>query len=400
MKDRLSLACASEAPNREIQTFMKPSHSLFLLVGLVLACDRQVGSNPGSPSIDEPSEAVASYSRPEAGEVVAIPERWVSAWDTTANLDSPAFWAGGDQAWVITTAKGTHDLWVHDAGTGELLRRVGSQGTGPGQFKYPNGIAVVGDLLLVIERDNHRVQMLGLPDFEPRGWFGKHELRRPYGVALVTVDTGWDIYVTDDYGNDVDRPDGEAPTGDFTRRVKLFRIEMDGAGTPQGRFVRAFGEADGEGALLVVESIQVDEENDVLLVADEFAFELELYGLDGDYRGRTIAEGLFRHGDPEGIMLYRCGGDGYWVLTDQGERRTVFHILERRTFDHLGSFAGEVTANTDGIWLTQESVPGMGAGALFALHDDGGLAAFAWDDIAGAMGLEAGCSVLGESGGL
>jgi 3-phytase len=94
-------------------------------------------------------------------------------------------------------------------------------------------------------------------------------------------------------------------------------------------------------------------------------------------------------------MLYRCGDQGYWILTDQGETRTVFHLLDRRTFEFLGSFAGEVTANTDGIWLTQETVAGLGRGALFALHDDGGVAAFAWDDIASAFGLRTGCTLPG-----
>jgi 3-phytase len=99
-------------------------------------------------------------------------------------------------------------------------------------------------------------------------------------------------------------------------------------------------------------------------------------------------------------MLYRCGTEGYWILTDQGGTRSIFHVLDRRTFERLGSFAGEVTANTDGIWLTQGTVPGLGQGALVALHDDGGLGAFAWEDVAGALGLETGCGVdVGEGPG-
>jgi 3-phytase len=98
-------------------------------------------------------------------------------------------------------------------------------------------------------------------------------------------------------------------------------------------------------------------------------------------------------GDPEGVMLYRCGDAGYWILTDQGPERTLFHILERESFQHLGSFTGAVTANTDGISLVQERIPGLGDGALFAVHDDGGLTAFAWQDISGALGLRSGCVV-------
>ena len=34
---------------------------------------------------------------------------------------------------------------------------------------------------------------------------------------------------------------------------------------------------------------------------------------------------------------------------------------------------------------------GLGQGALFAVHDDRGLSAFAWDDIARTLRLRSGC---------
>ncbi|MGD2123773.1 MAG: phytase [Gemmatimonadota bacterium] len=364
-----------------------------LLFFPVLACGQKEdnasgGATGGSGSVNGELESTLPSS---SSGIVTISERWLSAWDTTANLDSPAVWVGEGEVWVVTTAKGTHDLWVHDASTGALLRRVGKPGSGPGEFNYPNGIAIVGDLLLVVERDNHRVQALALPGFEPLGDFGADVLERPYGIAVSETPDALSVYVTDDYGNDIDLPDGVAPTGDFTRRVKQFRVSLAPEGV-EAELVRTFGEAEGPGAILVAESIQVDEEQSLLLIADEFNLELEAYSLDGSYLGRTVGSDLYDHGDPEGIMLYRCGSSGYWILTDQGFARTVFHVLDRVTMEHLGSFSGEVTANTDGIWLTQASVPGLGQGALFALHDDGGLAAFAWDDIGQALGLQTGCS--------
>jgi 3-phytase len=104
-----------------------------------------------------------------------------------------------------------------------------------------------------------------------------------------------------------------------------------------------------------------------------------------------VAADIYRHGDPEGIMLYQCDPAGYWILTDQGATRSVFHLLDRNSFALIGSFAGEVTANTDGIWLDQREVPGIGQGILAALHDDRGVSAFAWEDIAQAFGLETSC---------
>ena len=293
---------------------------------------------------------------------------------------------------MVSTAKGTHDLWIHDATDGSFLMRFGGQGAGPGQFNYPNGITVFGDLLLVVERDNHRVQALSMPDFEPLGWFGEETLVRPYGIAVYERDDGiLVVYVTDDYGNELDLPEGMDPSGDFTRRVKRFELQTAADGSPEATFLGAFGEARGPGALMVVESIQVDESQNLLLVADEHNFEVELYSLDGQYLDRTVGSEIYRSGDPEGIMLYRCGSQGYWVLTDQGVTRSVFHVLDRESFQIVGSFAGEVTANTDGIWLDQGNVPGLGEGVLIALHDDGGVSGFAWEDIARALGLRRGC---------
>lgn len=341
--------------------------------------------------------AASHTSEPDLAGVVVVPERWMSPYDRASDLDSPAYWSGQGRSWVIATAKATDDLWLFHAPSGRLVRRIGRGGDDPGEFDRPNGIAVIGDLLLVVERDNARVQVLSLPEFTPLGSFGQSELVFPYGIAFRPNDDGSiDVFVTDDYGNEADLAEGTEPRGDFTRRVKHYRLHVDPA-APEGsrvdaRLVRAFGEAEGPGALRIVETIQLDAAQDLLLVTDEFGYEQEAYSLDGRYLGRTIAADVYRHGDPEGVMLYRCGAsDGYWILTDQGDTRSVFHVLERSTFEHLGSFAGEATANTDGIWLTQERVENLGAGALFAVHDDGGLAAFAWSDIAAALGLRGDC---------
>jgi 3-phytase len=375
-----------------------------LIISPLGACEPREGPATGGNTpiggTGEEGAGVSGATTPSSGEgdlrtdlsdIPVVPERWVSAWDTTSNLDSPAFWSGAEGDWVIATAKGTHDLWIYDASRGELLRRFGHQGSGLGEFQYPNGIAVLDDLLFVVERDNHRVQLLRLPAFEPVGVFGGSSLIRPYGIALYG-DPGreMNVYVTDDYGNEEDPPEGEDPVGDFSHRVKHFRLVVRERGL-EADLARQFGEAEGPGALLVVESIQVDEVHGNLLVADEHNLELELYGLDGSYKGQTVGSGLYRFGDPEGIMLYRCGPAGYWVLTDQGEDRTVFHVLDRISFTPVGSFTGRTTANTDGIWLTQDPIPNLGQGALFALNDDGGVAAFAWEDVAAALHLHTVC---------
>src|SRR3546814_16683599 len=101
------------------------------------------------------------------------------------NIDSPAAWAAPDgRVLVIATAKATDRLVVYDGATGEPLRHVGRSGAGEGEFDRPHGVAVVDELLFVVERDNRRVPVLRLPGVSPVASFGNDELDHAYGLRL------------------------------------------------------------------------------------------------------------------------------------------------------------------------------------------------------------------------
>lgn len=157
--------------------------------------------------------------------------------------------------------------------------------------------------------------------------------------------------------------------------------------------MRAFGETSGPGALRVVESIAADVPNGRLLIAEEQegASRIKVYDLEGKFTGQVIDDGLFPH-QAEGIVLYACGeSDGYWLATDQDLSVNTFHVLDRRTLAPLGSFRGAVTRNTDGIALTQHGFGDFPAGAFYAVHNDGNVAAFSWAAIANALELRTDC---------
>eukprot|EP00731_Ephydatia_muelleri_P008497 Em0004g835a len=52
-----------------------------------------------------------------------------------------------------------HYIYVFDQ-TGQLKNTIGSSGSGDGQFSYPSGITIKGDVLYVADGGNHRVQKL------------------------------------------------------------------------------------------------------------------------------------------------------------------------------------------------------------------------------------------------
>lgn len=319
-------------------------------------------------------------------ELHRIEEEFISAGTRPDNIDTPALWhAPGGGAWLLATAKSTDRLIVYDAATGETLGSIGRSGGGPGEFRRPNGIIVIGDLAFVVERDNRRVQVLRLPDAEPVGTFGESVLRSPYGIAHVEhADGDWDIYVTDAYARLFGRllpPDDE-----LGERVKRFRVRLEGD-TLRADLVSAFGETSGPGVLRQVESIHADPAHDRLLIADENRIDIKVYTLDGEYTGLTFG-GDYLHYEPEGIALHACGRDeGYWIVTDQSLDVSYFHVLDRETLGRIGAFRGFVTANTDGVAITQRHIGEWEEGVFYPIHDDRGAAAFAWSSIADTLDL-------------
>ena len=345
---------------------------------------------------DAPREATATAVPAPRG----VTERYISAADPADELDSLATWTAPDGAtWLIASAKSSDRLVVFDADSGERLRGVGGPGDEPGRFDRPNGVAVHGDHLFVVERDNHRVQVFALPGFEPLGSFGQAQLRSPYGLWINETEPGeLEVDVTDSflYG---ERFDVVPPAAELDQRVRRYRVRFDQrSGDLHTWYAGSFGDT-GEHALRVVESIAGDPSRDRLLIADEripaagggTASTLREYRLDGRATGHSLPQDMFS-AEAEGVALWTCTADlGYWIAVDQLAPRTVFHLFERGSLQPAGSFQGETTAFTDGVALHAASTRAFPQGALFAVHDDVAVAAFDLGDIARHLGLAAEC---------
>lgn len=320
----------------------------------------------------------------------------VKEWFTTTeqpreNIDSPAVWHGpSGQHWLFATSKAGHSVNLFDAVNGRMLGRVGGLGVELGQFNRPNGVAVVDDYLLVVERDNRRVQILSLPDLRGLATFGADELRKPYGLWVHRKGPGdFRVYVTDSYET---ADGGTPPPAQLGERIRVYQVEAIGA-LAEGELVATFGATEGKGVLHVVESIFGDPAHDRLLIADEDedasrGLNLKVYDLAGNFSGQTMGDGLFKY-QAEGIALYVTGEkSGFWICADQGKIENLFHVFDRETLKHLGTFRGEHTLNTDGVWVTNKPMPRLPAGAFYAADADMATTAFSWAEIAAALGLE------------
>lgn len=355
---------------------------------------------PATPSAAEPDEfAEHEPMLAESGIAhVVVPEAFTSPATPDDNIDSPAAWSAPDGAtWVIATAKEGKGLVVYDGDTGETLQVVGTVGEAPGQFSRPNGIAVHGDRVFVVERDNRRVQVLSLPGFETLATFGQGELRKPYGLWVREhAPDRLEVLVTDAYmlGEDANGEEIVPPVGELDRRVQRYRVDIGPDGVA-ARHAGQFGDTTEAGAIRIPESLWGDVANDRLLIAEEDirpATLLREYSLAGQARGRNIGEGLFK-AQAEGIALFACpDGSGAWLATDQYKDFSLFHVFDRKTLEHRGAFAGQLTANTDGVWLHQAPTARFPNGVFYAVHDDMAVSAFDWRDIAKALDLPASCN--------
>ena len=357
---------------------------------LLAACAATAPPREVSPA---PRAQTAATAAPPP---LIVAERYGSDESPQDELDSLATWTTeAGRTWLIASAKSSHRLVVFDADNGERLRTVGSEGDGPGQFNRPNGVAVHGDHLFVVERDNHRVQVLSLPDFDVVGTFGASELRAPYGLWLTETEPGeLEVYVTDSfmYGKQFDVV---PPLAELDQRVRRYRVQFDQAGRLVTQYAGAFGDTREASALRMVESIAGDPANDRLLIADEdrrHESTLREYSFSGRYTGRSLPQDSFG-AEAEGVALWSCpDGAGYWVAVDQLAPLTVFHLFDRVTLAPRGSFRGALTARTDGVTLHAAAMPSFPGGALFAVHDDKAVTAFDLRDVARALGLPPGCT--------
>lgn len=325
-----------------------------------------------------------------------INESYMTDYNRADDVDSPTIWHGPNgEHWLIAVCKATDRLLVHDAATGKFIRAIGVNGSGPGQFSRPSSVAVVDAYAIVVERDNHRLQVFRLPEWTVLGSFGDSSLIKPYSIAVSRDSIGYRLYVTDNY----EMPDESIPPDEqLGRRVKVFSLLIDGKNIT-GTFLQAFGATEGDGVLHNVESICVDTVRGRILIADEQqrSNDVKIYDMEGKFSGSMLGTGVFQY-QPEGIVIYSCpDGSGYYICVDQDVDDNTFQIFDRATLEHLGTFSGTATANTDGIALTKDAFGNFPEGMFVAVNNDGSLGAFDWKLIADTLKLEHRCPPLLET---
>jgi hypothetical protein len=306
-----------------------------------------------------------------------VAELWMTHRNHDDNLDSVAFWDNK----IYVTAKDSHAIHVYDARNGIYLDKFGGMGDEFGRMNRPNGIAAIDSMIFVTERNNGRVQVFSIPensssnftqesimDYTSVCTFGEEVLLRPYGIFACKINGYYVIYVTDD-------GKFKGSENDNYRRVVVFVMnsEMDQVDPAKLGLPDEFG----AGKFEKLESIYGNLCDGTLLIADEGTNELLLFSIFGKYLGKKITSEFFTEGEPEGIWFFRKNGKSYWLSAEQRVKKTtIFHVFDG-DLNHVKSFSGLYTKNTDGVCIA-ETKNGL---TLFAVNDDQAVTAFSLDFI-------------------
>ncbi|KAG2374443.1 hypothetical protein C9374_010727 [Naegleria lovaniensis] len=352
--------------------------------------------------------------------MVVVPELFVTGSEGSQRRDNIDSLVVLNHQWLITTAKATNSLFVFDAKTGEYLFTKHLK-TGDYEANRPNGITLHKifnkDYLFVTERDGKRVCIVDIEnDFKILYSFGSEILQRPYALDIVKTEKSlgpntehYHVFVTDNYMLQDERGKHKIvpPQHLLDKRVQLFEVAVTKKEATQITFEASYSKKIGSitedvgpssGTLNIVETIVIDEAYNRLLIADEHELNVKIYNFKShDFSGETLGmtstpapsdktkcpKSFFFEGEPEGFVIFSCQTShparnvktGFYIFTDQLDKRTKFHIVRRDNLCYVASFMGNVVSKTDGVTIDET------LGIFYAVHNDSVIGTFKLDDI-------------------
>ena len=181
---------------------------------------------------------------------------------------------------------------------GDFITYVGSKGSKPLQFSSPIGVGISpSEKVYICEQNNHRVQILN-PDLTFSIGFGSQ------GIGDGQFQYPWDI-ASDSRGNVYVADSGN-------HRIQVF--------TEEGRFLRKFGtEGGGDGELNWPAGVAIDSDN-VVYVAEDDNHRISLFTSEGHFLRSfgTLGEGPGQFNQPRGIAV---DNDGLVYVCDWRNKR-------------------------------------------------------------------------------
>ena len=227
------------------------------------------------------------------------------------------------------------------------------------------------DVVVVAERFAHRLRVYSLPDMRPVDGGGievfvGERARDVMGISLYTRPSDQALFAI------VSRSDRFAPRDGYLHQ---YRLVDDGTGVLRGVKARAFGQWSGRKDF---EALSVDAVGGHVFASDE-TFGVRKYFADPSVEDadEEIAsfgtQGFARDHEGSAVMVHPDGRRWLWVSDQQAGALRVFDLGGSVTDPATPQFIGRVAiaaAETDGIDLSTQPLPGFPGGVLVAMSDD------------------------------
>ncbi|KAF0973891.1 hypothetical protein FDP41_007278 [Naegleria fowleri] len=400
----------SEGAQQEQSDLANRIMSLMIMISVVVVAFWLRSQNKNKSQVDVLERKLS---------VFVVPELFVTGSEGSQRRDNIDSLVVLNHKWLITTAKATNSLFVFDAKTGEYLFTKHLK-TGDYEANRPNGITLYKifnkDFLFVTERDGKRVCIVDIEsDFKILYSFGNEILQRPYALDIIKTEKligpnseHYHVFVTDNYMIQDEKGKHKIvpPQHLLDKRVQLFEVVASKKENSEITFEASYSKKIGSitenvgasGALNIVETIVIDEAYNRLLIADEHELNVKIYNFKShDFSGETLGlttthepsdnskcpKNFFFEGEPEGFVIFSCQTTqparnvktGFYIFTDQLDKRTKFHIVRRDNLCYVASFMGNVVSKTDGVTIDET------LGIFYAVHNDSVIGTFKLDDI-------------------
>lgn len=277
----------------------------------------------GNVVVCEPFENRCQTFGRSSIETVAVRNVDDSAWWDKATRFHYGTTAATISSYLMVGEPDTHAVLLFDISEGQpqLIRRFGGEGTEPGRFKSPEGVAIdpVNERLFVADLGNSRVQVFSLQKglegsllstFGSRGSQPAH-FDKP---GAMTMDSVGNLYVLD-VGNG---------------RIQVFDQNLN--------FVTAWGKVgSGEGEFNVPTAIALSPDEERIYVLDSYNYRVQVLDRSGNFISSFGGPGA---GDSQFIWPYGMDVDdqGYVYVSDAGGQKVKKFTSDGKFVAAFGSF--------------------------------------------------------------
>ena len=258
---------------------------------------------------------------------------WKTLCHSKTNINKLKWWYNkySKEYWLFVLSNDSNKIFILNALSGKYIKSLGAYGDKVGEFDKPIDMVIYDDYLMVLEKDNHRVQVFSLPELIYIGFIGEIELSNPQCIESVKLKKNDKEFCCLYIGDNLDNKP--------SRRKCYFRFifEINKMGIYDIETLKI--EPDNKGELGLIESIKFDSVNDNLFIVDKLAKDIKIFNFENNYKETILKDGF--KGEPGDIDLVKDTNRGMLFVGDFSRLDNFFHIYSR-DLNHIMTLSSEL----------------------------------------------------------